>query len=142
MVLSFCSPDECTCSRQVVGPAEEEESQASEERQRRAPRAHNTIAKDVKQINFKKLECEYTVDPLFSKTSAEFDDGSAERMLMNSLMISDEGAIIFDASEEYTPLAHRVNEAGEEGAPEWTGELDLSLLQSLFVSVLIGLPIS
>jgi condensin complex subunit 2 len=49
------------------------------------------------------------VDPLFKKTSADFDEGGARGLLLNHLHISYDGRMIFDASNDagflhdYTP---------------------------------------
>lgn len=47
----------------------------------------------------KKLDIEFTVDPLFRKTSADFDEGGARGLLLNHLSISSNGQIIFDAGD-------------------------------------------
>lgn len=39
------------------------------------------------------------VDPLFKKTSADFDEGGARGLLLNHLNVFQNGRIIFDASD-------------------------------------------
>ena len=42
---------------------------------------------------------EFSVDPLFKKTSADFDEGGAQGLLLNHLSVDTDGKIIFDASD-------------------------------------------
>ncbi|RKO87660.1 condensin complex subunit 2/barren [Blyttiomyces helicus] len=59
----------------------------------------NTLETDITKLNIKTLELDYMVDPLFKKTSADFDEGGARGLLLNHLAISTSGKIIFDASD-------------------------------------------
>jgi condensin complex subunit 2 len=45
----------------------------------------NTVVKNLAQITAAKLDLEFSVDPLFRKTSAAFDQGGARGLLMNHL---------------------------------------------------------
>lgn len=58
-----------------------------------------TLAKTFGHIQIKKFELEFTVDPLFKKTSADFDEGGASGLLMNHLGVDSSMAVIFDASD-------------------------------------------
>lgn len=58
-----------------------------------------TLAKTFGNIQIKKFELEFTVDPLFKKTSADFDEGGASGLLMNHLGVDSSMAVIFDASD-------------------------------------------
>lgn len=42
---------------------------------------------------------EFSVDPLFKKTSADFDEGGAKGLLLNHLSLDGEGRIVFDAGD-------------------------------------------
>ncbi|KAJ1734800.1 hypothetical protein LPJ61_000880 [Coemansia biformis] len=66
---------------------------------RRTARSATTLAKDFSSISVKKLDLEFSVDPLFKKTSADFDEGGARGLLLNHLGFDAEGRIVFDASE-------------------------------------------
>jgi condensin complex subunit 2 len=55
--------------------------------------------KDFSALEIKKFDLELTVDPLFKKTSADFDEGGAKGLLLNHLSLDVEGRIIFDASD-------------------------------------------
>nr|CDI54713.1 related to BRN1-protein required for chromosome condensation [Melanopsichium pennsylvanicum 4] len=71
-------------------------------------------------VKVKKFELEFTVDPLFKKTSADFDEGGASGLLMNHLGVGPSMAVIFDASDvagvgsdEDLNKMHTVGEDGE-----------------------------
>ncbi|KAJ2710043.1 hypothetical protein H4R19_003947, partial [Coemansia spiralis] len=72
---------------------------AGKQKSRRAARSATTLAKDVASISVKKLDLEFSVDPLFKKTSADFDEGGARGLLLNHLGFDADGRIVFDASE-------------------------------------------
>jgi condensin complex subunit 2 len=50
-------------------------------------------------LTIKKFDLEFSVDPLFKKTSADFDEGGAQGLLLNHLSVDTDGKIIFDASD-------------------------------------------
>jgi len=67
-------------------------------------RAEATLAKSAAQLRSKKLDLEFSVDPLFKKTCADFDEGGAHGLLMNHLSLGvgiDGGGlrVVFDASD-------------------------------------------
>jgi condensin complex subunit 2 len=57
------------------------------------------LLKDFSSISLKKFDLDFTVDPLFKKTSADFDEGGARGLLLNHLGIDRHCKIIFDASD-------------------------------------------
>lgn len=59
-----------------------------------------TLAKDFSSLAIKKLELEFSVDPLFKKASADFDEGGAKGLLLNHLSIDSSGKIVFDSSDD------------------------------------------
>ncbi|KAH8147427.1 uncharacterized protein LAJ45_08583 [Morchella importuna] len=59
-----------------------------------------TLAKDFHTLQIKKLELEFSVDPLFKKASADFDEGGAKGLLLNHLSIDNNGKIVFDSSDD------------------------------------------
>ncbi|KAJ1991475.1 hypothetical protein GGI25_003459 [Coemansia spiralis] len=71
---------------------------AEKQKARRAARSAATLAKDFASISLKKLDLEFSVDPLFKKTSADFDEGGARGLLLNHLSFDADGKIVFDAS--------------------------------------------
>ncbi|KAG8703105.1 hypothetical protein FRC08_003077 [Ceratobasidium sp. 394] len=81
------------------GGGDGEEGGRSQGKRKRTHKPENTLAKTVEQLQVKKLETECTPDPLFKKTSADFDEGGAGGMLMNHLSVDAQLQIVFDASE-------------------------------------------
>lgn len=71
-----------------------------------------TLVSDFSSITLKKFDLEFSVDPLFRKTCADFDEGGAKGLLLNHLNVYGEGRIIFDASDaltdEYDQYEHEV----------------------------------
>ena len=51
-------------------------------------------------MQLKKFELEFSVDPLFKKASADFDEGGAKGLLLNHLAIDSTGRILFDSSDD------------------------------------------
>lgn len=100
------------------------------QRKRKANRSGVTLATNVAQLRSKKLDLEFSVDPLFKKTCADFDEGGAQGLLMNhlSLGVGPEGSlrVVFDASDSMGQ-----GEEEEEQLPEEPqDEIDLSYLRS------------
>lgn len=58
------------------------------------------MAVSFSQLQLKKFELEFAVDPLFKKASADFDEGGAKGLLLNHLIIDSQGRIIFDSSDD------------------------------------------
>ncbi|KAH6844442.1 condensin complex subunit 2/barren [Alternaria alternata] len=70
-------------------------------RKKRAARsAEATLASSFAQLQNKKMELEFSVDPLFKKASADFDEGGAKGLLLNHLAIDGRGRIVFDSSDD------------------------------------------
>ncbi|KAI5795215.1 condensin complex subunit 2/barren [Geopyxis carbonaria] len=74
-----------------------------------------TLAKDFESLRIKKLELEFSVDPLFKKASADFDEGGAKGLLLNHLCIDNRGRIVFDSSDD---KEEKGPDDGEETQPE------------------------
>ncbi|KAI8086723.1 condensin complex subunit 2/barren [Halteromyces radiatus] len=66
---------------------------------RRAHRSEATLLKDFSSLALKKLDVDFAVDPLFKKTSADFDEGGARGLLLNHLNLDQDCKIIFDSSD-------------------------------------------
>lgn len=77
---------------------DDEDGQGNSTRKRKRNK-EATLAKTFGHIQIKKFELEFTVDPLFKKTSADFDEGGASGLLMNHLGVDSSMAVIFDASD-------------------------------------------
>ncbi|TVY83333.1 Condensin complex subunit [Lachnellula suecica] len=59
-----------------------------------------TLANSFAALQLKKFELEFSVDPLFKKASADFDEGGAKGLLLNHLAIDSQGRIVFDSSDD------------------------------------------
>ena len=66
------------------------------------------------------------MDPLFKKTSADFDEGGAMGLLMNHLGVDGKGRVVFDAGDA------GIEEADEDGQIDDT-LIDLSKLRGMSV---------
>ncbi|KAH0566115.1 hypothetical protein GP486_000476 [Trichoglossum hirsutum] len=91
------------------GDGEEEEEEEGEEGEegsrkrgkRRTQRSSEaTLAPSFATLQLKKFELEFSVDPLFKKASADFDEGGAKGLLLNHLSIDAQGRIVFDSSDD------------------------------------------
>jgi len=82
------------------GGAEDEEGEGGEgAKKKKATRTEATLAKAAAQLHTKKLDLEFAVDPLFKKTSEDFDEGGAQGLLMNHLAVDNNLRVVFDASD-------------------------------------------
>jgi len=77
------------------------EDDAERKLKRKGNRSEATLVKDFSSIKVKKLDLDFTVDPLFKKTSADFDEGGARGLLLNNLAVDRDCKIIFDASDAF-----------------------------------------
>jgi condensin complex subunit 2 len=88
------------------------------------------------------MELEFSVDPLFKKASADFDEGGAKGLLLNHLAIDGMGRIVFDSSDDAQDQTgddgHRSSSAevvdGEEveNKEEQAIDVDISSLAAKF----------
>ncbi|KAL1943092.1 hypothetical protein VTO73DRAFT_4763 [Trametes versicolor] len=102
------------------------------QRKRKAYRPESTLAKSAAQLRSKKLDLEFSVDPLFRKTCADFDEGGAQGLLMNhlGLTITPDGSlrVVFDASDSVAK-----GEEEEQPLEEPVDLVDLSYLREHFL---------
>ncbi|KAI9772235.1 MAG: hypothetical protein M1840_000984 [Geoglossum simile] len=82
--------------------SEDDEGEGSGKRgKKRAQRSSEaTLAPSFSTLQLKKFELEFSVDPLFKKASADFDEGGAKGLLLNHLSIDAQGRIVFDSSDD------------------------------------------
>lgn len=74
-----------------------EDGEEGAEKKKKASKPRGiTLAKSFEENTAKKLELELSIDPLFKKMCADFDEGGAKGMLMNSLGIDQNGRVVFD----------------------------------------------
>ncbi|KAE9963923.1 hypothetical protein BLS_008795 [Venturia inaequalis] len=79
---------------------DEEEDEDGVKKKRKRKTAEATLATSFAQLQLKKMELEFSVDPLFKKASADFDEGGAKGLLLNHLGIDGKGRIVFDSSDD------------------------------------------
>ncbi|KAL8697539.1 MAG: hypothetical protein Q9224_002261 [Gallowayella concinna] len=107
----------------------EENEDGTKKRQRKKPQraSEATLAPSFASLQLKKFELEFSVDPLFKKASADFDEGGAKGLLLNHLSIDCEGRIVFDSSDDANNAAAEVEETENEevGRRVCEGEDDL-----------------
>ncbi|EFR01850.1 condensin complex component cnd2 [Nannizzia gypsea CBS 118893] len=89
---------------------DEEEGEEGEDgtrrKTRKKARSHeSTLAPSFASLQLKKFELEFSVDPLFKKASADFDEGGAKGLLLNHLSIDGQGRIVFDSSDDANATA-------------------------------------
>ncbi|KAL9604314.1 MAG: hypothetical protein Q9179_001899 [Wetmoreana sp. 5 TL-2023] len=129
-----------------AGDEDAEGEDGTKKRQRRKPQraSEATLAPSFASLQFKKFELEFSIDPLFKKASADFDEGGAKGLLLNHLSIDSEGRIVFDSSDDTndaTADAEDTNiEDSQRADPEKESEpgraepaeIDLNALGSLY----------
>lgn len=59
-----------------------------------------TLVPSFGSLQLRRFELEFSVDPLFKKASADFDEGGAKGLLLNHLTIDERGRIKFDSSDD------------------------------------------
>ncbi|WPH03617.1 Hypothetical protein R9X50_00650000 [Acrodontium crateriforme] len=79
---------------------EGEDGQKKKTKKKTQRSAEATLANSFDQLKLKKMELEFSVDPLFKKASADFDEGGAKGLLLNHLSIDGTGRIVFDSSDD------------------------------------------
>jgi condensin complex subunit 2 len=79
---------------------EGEDGQKKKSKKKAARSAESTLVNSFEQLRLKKMELEFSVDPLFKKASADFDEGGAKGLLLNHLSIDGTGRIVFDSSDD------------------------------------------
>ena len=58
-----------------------------------------TLESSLEALNVKKFDLAFAVDPLFHKTSAQFDEGGAHGLLLNNLSVYKGCNIVFDSMD-------------------------------------------
>ncbi|KAM0789862.1 hypothetical protein ACM66B_006708 [Microbotryomycetes sp. NB124-2] len=98
---------------------------------KRSARQTATLADSFSKIKAKALDLEFTVDPLFKKTSADFDEGGAGGILMNHLGCDGTMRVVFDAGDAKLSPDEDVDDTADDDA---SASLDLSPLAANFLS--------
>ncbi|GAA5843606.1 hypothetical protein JCM3766R1_002427 [Sporobolomyces carnicolor] len=89
-----------------------------------------TLADDFSKLRIKSFDLEFTVDPLFKKTSADFDEGGAGGILMNHLGCDGNMKVVFDAGDAKLECVEEEDEDEEEAEEEEEDvEVDIAKLR-------------
>ncbi|KAF8329405.1 condensin complex subunit 2/barren [Cantharellus anzutake] len=97
-------------------------------KKRKVHRTESTLAKSYAQLQVKKLELDFAVDPLFRKTRAEFDEGGATGLLMNHLGIDSNMRVVFDSGDS------KVIDDEEEAEEDPHAVIDLGHIRGNFMT--------
>ncbi|KAK8168359.1 condensin complex subunit 2/barren [Phyllosticta citrichinensis] len=126
----------------------DEDGHPKKKTKKKARAAEATLVSSFSQLMIKKMELEFSVDPLFKKAAADFDEGGAKGLLMNNLSIDSNGRIVFDSSDDAQDATAEMPDEEttqvkeeEDEAEQPQKELDLSALGAKFfpdLSVLDG----
>eukprot|EP00249_Psilotum_nudum_P032004 c47091_g1_i1 orf=213-2336(+) len=90
--------DDGDSHEQDEGDPQEQEN-GKKDSQRKVAAASATLEASYDAINVKKFDVAFTVDPLFHQTSAQFDEGGARGLLLNTLSVYNGCSIVFDSNE-------------------------------------------
>ncbi|EME80302.1 uncharacterized protein MYCFIDRAFT_156068 [Pseudocercospora fijiensis CIRAD86] len=100
-----------------------EDGQKKKSKKKSARSAEATLVGSFDQLKLKKMELEFSVDPLFKKAAADFDEGGAKGLLMNHLSIDSTGRIVFDSSDDAADAAAAAEETRRDSMePEGESE--------------------
>ncbi|KAH8731552.1 condensin complex subunit 2/barren [Phaeosphaeriaceae sp. PMI808] len=112
----------------------EEGEDGQKKRKKRAARsAEATLATSFSQLQNKKMELEFAVDPLFKKASADFDEGGAKGLLLNHLAIDVKGRIVFDSSDDANDAT--ADDARATPAPEEPAQPEIEEVVDIDVDI-------
>lgn len=123
---------------------EAEEAGSARMKARKASRPVETVEKNPEALCLKNFDLEFSIDPLFKKTSAEFDEGGNRGTLLKSLEVSPiDNLVIFDSSDMIPIDFGDLDEEGVGDRAIAADDLiDISPLQINFGSALADLSVS
>jgi condensin complex subunit 2 len=100
-------------------------------------RTIETIEKNPENLILKNFDLEFSIDPLFKKTSAEFDESGTKGALLKNLECSPvDNLIIFDSSDQISiDFTDKINSSNFEEDEK----IEISYLSSIFGSSIIDL---
>ncbi|GAA5924910.1 hypothetical protein JCM1841_005365 [Sporobolomyces salmonicolor] len=109
---------------------DDDDEREARKAKKRAARAAATLADDFSKIRVKQFDLEFTVDPLFKKTSADFDEGGAGGILMNHLGCDGNMKVVFDAGDAKLECDEEDEDDEQEEEEEEEGvEVDIGKLR-------------
>lgn len=99
-------------------------------RKRKINRVLESTLVPFETIRIRKLDQELAIDPLFKKALAEFDEGGAKSLLLNTLNIDSYGRVVFDATSNPIKDESEPSPESQEKPQENEIEPDISTLQN------------
>lgn len=76
---------------------DEEEGEARKDHHKKTSASTVSLEPSFDALNVKKFDVAFTVDPLYHQTSAQFDEGGAKGLLLNTLSVYNDCRIVFDS---------------------------------------------
>lgn len=86
---------------------ENAEVRGTKDGERKRKKADSTL-KNWSEVKMRSLDQELSIDPLFKKTLAEFDEGGAKSLLMHMLTVDENVRVMFDTSTGATQIKDEV----------------------------------
>lgn len=117
------------------GEEEEGEDGVKKKKPKKAKTSEATLASSFAQLQLKKMELEFTVDPLFKKASADFDEGGAKGLLLNHLCIDGNGRIVFDSSDDVQEEEEPIEDSRRDSMEPEAEEADKSKTEEAEVQI-------
>ncbi|KAI3406674.2 BRN1 [Candida oxycetoniae] len=105
----------------------EDNEDSGGKKKRKMNRVVESTLVDFETIRIKKLDEELSIDPLFKKALAEFDEGGAKSLLLNTLSIDSSGRVVFDATSNQRKRTENKDAAWSEAEKEKEKEDDIDI---------------
>lgn len=99
---------------------EDDDEGAGKKKERRINRIVESTLVPFESIQIQKLDQELAIDPLFKKALADFDEGGAKSLLLNTLNIDSTGRVVFDATTNSTTNTESIETEEEKQNEEPT----------------------
>lgn len=109
-------------------PISKEDPETFAKKKRTYNRVLETTLVDFETIRVKDLAQNLNIDPLFKKALADFDEGGAKSLLINTLEVDDNLRVVFDATTKDTEQELEIN---KEALKETTEQLESNSLPEL-----------
>ncbi|XP_048585600.1 condensin complex subunit 2 [Nematostella vectensis] len=123
--------DEENCATEEGAADDEQSNKKRNKKNNHKP--GNTIETNKKNLNVNQFDLEFEVDPLFHKTSAVFDEGGTQGLLLNFLSVCDDSCeLLLDSNAIVTPARDSTTEAQ---STKDSSMVDLSELRDVYSSV-------
>ena len=82
------------------------------------------------------MELEFSVDPLFKKVAADFDEGGAKGLLLNHLAIDGNGRIVFDSSDDIEDATAEGDNIEADEQEEESDRFDIDCVANIDIGAL------